>query len=94
MHEYHFMTERLVNYIRSEALHRTFTSVAKDTGLVEGTIRLLFAEFTINVEPHFPYTNAVVVHQADSRADSSVGEGLDRHGRFLLATGTLADMNL
>ena len=57
MHEYHFMTERLVNYVQTEALHRTFASIAKDTGLVEGTIRLLFAEYTAKVEPRFPVTS-------------------------------------
>jgi transposase len=59
MHEYHFMTERLVNYVRSEALYRTFASIAKDTGLVESTIRLLFAEFTTSVEPRLPNTKAI-----------------------------------
>ena len=59
MDEHHFMTERLVNYVRSEALHRTFASLAKDTGLVEGTIRLLFAEFTANVEPRLPNTKEI-----------------------------------
>lgn len=59
MHERHFMTERLVNYVQTEALHRTFASIAKDTGLVEGTIRLLFAEYTAKVEPRFPDAKAL-----------------------------------
>lgn len=59
MDEHHFMTLRLVNYVRSEALHRTFTSIARDTGLVEGTIRLLFSEFTANVGPRLPNAKGI-----------------------------------
>ena len=56
MHEYHFMTERLVNYIRSEALRRTFTSIADEVGVDEKLIRILFSEFTSAVQPRFPET--------------------------------------
>lgn len=42
MDEHHFMTHRLADYVRAEALRRTFTSVADEVGLTEGTIRLLF----------------------------------------------------
>lgn len=57
MDEHHFMTRRLVTYVQQEALRRTFTSIAEETGLTEGTIRLLFSEFTTNVQTRFPDTN-------------------------------------
>jgi transposase len=56
MDEHHFMTHRLVTYIRTEALRRTFTSIADDVGADEKLIRILLSEFATNVQPHFPDT--------------------------------------
>jgi len=38
----HFMTERLVIYIRQESMRKTFTSIAKSIGVNEKSIRLIF----------------------------------------------------
>lgn len=54
MDEHHFMTQRLVNYIRSKALHQTFTGLASDVGVDEKLIRILFSEFTTKIEPRIP----------------------------------------
>ncbi len=59
MNAYHFMTERLVNYIRSEASHRTFASVADAVGVDEKLIRILYSEFKANVQPRFPDAKVV-----------------------------------
>jgi len=42
MHEKHMMTSRLVKYIEKNTLERTFSSLGKELGISEGTIRLLF----------------------------------------------------
>lgn len=47
--EHHFMTNRLVNHIRREALRKTFTSIADEVGLDEWTIRALFRESTAHL---------------------------------------------
>lgn len=38
----HFMTERLVIYIRKESMRKTFTSIAEAIGVDEKTVRLIF----------------------------------------------------
>lgn len=38
----HFMTERLVIYIRQASMRKTFTSIAKSIGIDEKSIRLIF----------------------------------------------------
>ncbi len=39
----HFMTERLVIYIKQQSMMRTFTSLAEEIGVDEKTIRLIFS---------------------------------------------------
>lgn len=39
------MTRRLVAYIEAQSLKRTFSSVAEDVGVVEGTVRNIFRRF-------------------------------------------------
>jgi transposase len=45
MDENHFMTHRMVTYIRQEALRRTCVSLADEVGVVESTIRVIFSEY-------------------------------------------------
>ena len=40
--EKHKATTRLIDFIKDESLKRTFTSVARDVGLSEGTVRSIF----------------------------------------------------
>jgi transposase len=56
MDEHHFMTERLVHYVQSEALRRTFTGIADDVGVDEKLIRILFSEFAKSLSPRYPST--------------------------------------
>lgn len=44
------MTRRLREWICEQALSRTFTSIANDVGVVEGTIRVLFREYIADLE--------------------------------------------
>jgi len=39
-----FMTKRLLDYIEQRTLTQTFTSIAHDVGIVEGTVRAIFRE--------------------------------------------------
>ena len=48
--ENRMMTERLVKWIRQQALKRTFTSLADETGVVEGTIRNIFRDYINELE--------------------------------------------
>ncbi|MHB1201319.1 MAG: ISL3 family transposase [Polaromonas sp.] len=48
--ENRMMTERLVKWIGKQALRRTFTSLADETGVVEGTIRNIFRDFIYELE--------------------------------------------
>jgi len=52
MDEHHFITQRLATFIASEALHRTFASIAQDTGMDEWTIRAIFRESTAHLTDH------------------------------------------
>ncbi|WP_424219587.1 helix-turn-helix domain-containing protein [Azovibrio sp.] len=44
------MTDRLVQWIGQQALKRTFTSLADETGVVEGTIRNIFRDYINELE--------------------------------------------
>jgi transposase len=44
------MTERLVKWIGQQSLKRTFTSLAEETGAVEGTIRNIFRDYINELE--------------------------------------------
>lgn len=44
------MTDRLVKWIGQQALKRTFTSLADETGVVEGTIRNIFRDYINELE--------------------------------------------
>ena len=39
------MTKRLANWIGRESIHRTFASIAEQTGVVEGTVHAVFREY-------------------------------------------------
>jgi len=43
--ENRMMTDRLVKWIWQQSLKRTFTSLADETGVVEGTIRNIFRDY-------------------------------------------------
>jgi transposase len=44
------MTDRLVQYVGAQALSRTFTSIADDIGVAEGTIRNIFRDYVNELE--------------------------------------------
>jgi len=48
--ENRMMTDRLVKWIGQQALKRTFTSLANETGVVEGTIRNIFRDYINELE--------------------------------------------
>lgn len=48
--EARMMTERLVKWIGQQSLNRTFTSLADETGVVEGTIRNIFRDYINELE--------------------------------------------
>jgi len=48
--ENRMMTRRLVNWIGEKSLKRTFTALAEETGVVEGTIRNIFRDFINELE--------------------------------------------
>ena len=49
------MTLRLVNWIGQQSLHRTFSSLAEETGVVEGTIRNIFRNHVNELEAQFRF---------------------------------------
>lgn len=50
MAQQHSMTERLRRYIGEEGRKRTFTAIARDVGVVEATVRNVFADFIEQME--------------------------------------------
>ncbi len=48
-----FMTKRLLDYIEQRTLSQTFTSIAHDVGIVEGTVRAIFREQSERNAKHF-----------------------------------------
>lgn len=44
------MTIRLVKWIGQQSLKRTFTSIAEEVGITEGTVRLIFKDFVADLE--------------------------------------------
>lgn len=44
------MTNCLVTWIGTQALRRTFASIADDVGIVEGTVRLIFKDYVAELE--------------------------------------------
>ena len=53
--ENRMMTERLVAWIGQQSLKRTFTSLADETGVVEGTIRNIFRDYVNELEAQFRF---------------------------------------
>jgi transposase len=47
------MTERLVKWIGAQSLKRTFSSVADDAGVTEGTVRNIFRDHVTDLEAEF-----------------------------------------
>lgn len=50
LHGHGTMTTRLVTWICRQALQRTFTSIAEDVGVTEGTVRNLFKDYMATLE--------------------------------------------
>lgn len=48
--EKRLMTNRLVKWIGKQAIKRTFTSIADEVGIVEGTVRSIFRDYINNLE--------------------------------------------
>lgn len=48
--ENRLMTDRLVRWIGEQSMRRTFTSIAEETGVVEGTVRNIFRDFVTELE--------------------------------------------
>jgi transposase len=44
------MTSRLVAWIGQQAVKRTFSSIAEEVGIVEGTVRLIFKDYVAELE--------------------------------------------
>lgn len=61
MDDNHRMTKRLVEYIEQQSLDRTFTDVANETGVVEGTIRTIFNVHIKHCEAEFRFTTPNVL---------------------------------
>jgi transposase len=49
------MTRRLVTWIGKQAVKRTFSSIAEEVGVTEGTIRLVFKDYVSDVEKTFRF---------------------------------------
>lgn len=48
--EKRLMTVRLVDFIGKQSLNRTFTSIAEDVGVTEGTVRGIFRDYVNKLE--------------------------------------------
>ena len=57
----HRMTRRLVEYIEDQSLNRTFTDIASEVGVVEGTIRTIFNAHIERCESEFRFVTPNVV---------------------------------
>ncbi|MHB0929633.1 MAG: transposase, partial [Candidatus Nanopelagicales bacterium] len=54
--EHRFMTTRVMKWICSQCLKRTFSSIAKEIGVAEGTVRALFKDCVTGLDLSFQYT--------------------------------------
>lgn len=54
-HETRRMTNRLLAWIGKESLRRTFISIADDVGVVESTVRNIFADYVAELESQFKF---------------------------------------
>lgn len=61
MDDSHRMTRRLVEYIEEQSLNRTFTDVASETGIVEGTVRTIFNAHIKRCEAEFTFATPKVL---------------------------------
>lgn len=55
VHDSRRMTTRLLTWIGKESLRRTFTSIADDVGVTEGTIRHIFSDYVAELEKKFQF---------------------------------------
>ncbi len=55
MDEKRFMTKRLVEYIETQSLKRTFVSIADDVGILESTVRSIFKDYIAVLEKEFKF---------------------------------------
>lgn len=53
MDEKRHCTKRLIKYAANESLKRTFTSIAEETGVSEGTVRLIFSDYINDLDNKF-----------------------------------------
>jgi transposase len=49
------MTKRLLTWIGKQCIERTFSSIAKEVGVVEGTVRAIFKDYVEELEKTFHY---------------------------------------
>lgn len=49
------MTNRLVSWIGKQCAKRTFSSIAEEVGVAEGTIRLVFKDYILEMEEHLRF---------------------------------------
>ena len=61
MDEKRRMTKRLLQFIQSESLRRTFTDVADRCGLDEKTVRLIFKEYTAELAKTYEFVTPAVL---------------------------------
>lgn len=50
-----FMTKRLLDWIGKAAIRRTFTSIAEEVGIVEGTVRSIFRDYIKQLQRTFKF---------------------------------------
>ena len=55
MDEKRFMTKRLVEYVETQSLKRTFVSIADDVGILESTVRSIFKDYVAVLEKEFKF---------------------------------------
>ena len=49
------MTNRLVDWIGKQSIKRTFSSIAEEVGVAEGTVRLIFKDYVADLNDKFRY---------------------------------------
>lgn len=61
MDEHYKMTKRLLTFVRSESLRRTFTDVAERCGLDEKTVRSVFRAYVSHLEKEYQFNTPSVL---------------------------------
>lgn len=55
INDHHRATNRLVSYIESNGLNKTFTSLAEEIGVTEGTVRNIIGDYISSLEQEFQF---------------------------------------